>query len=140
MWLHTSSIKHDLSIRSSVASFVKGTTGDNLFLFRGVWIYYDIASVQSEVASRGNLLPRPDAGGYMFVSSVFKNWRSSSKTIVIGANYSRKTTKKIQRTPIFRRDSANFSSLSANSVGRIKNGGELSFMLSRHCRMLECSL
>jgi hypothetical protein len=76
----------------------------------------------------------------MFVSSVFKNWRSSSKTIVIGANYSRKTTKKIQRTPIFRRDSANFSSLSANSVGRIKNGGELSFMLSRHCRMLECSL
>jgi hypothetical protein len=51
----------------------------------------------------------------MFVSSVFKNWR----------NYSRKTTKKIQRTPILRRDSANFSCLPANTEEHIKNGGEL---------------
>ena len=83
---------------------------------------------------------RTGCGGYMFAVSAFQNWRSSSKNNVIGASFQRKTTKKTLETPIFRRDSANFSCLPANTEELIKNGGEFSFMLSRHCRMLECSI
>ena len=118
MRMHTSSNKHDLSIHSSVASFFKGTTGDNHFLFREVWIYYDIAYVQ--------MIPfRTGCGGYMFVVSAFQNWRSTSKNSVIGANYPHKTPKKTLETPISRRDSANFSCLPANTEEHIKKGDEL---------------